>query len=172
VDVVHVVVDSPLGPVVVAGSDDGVTNLRLPAADGSAAVHGVGGRVALGDVAVLDLAAGQIEEYFAGRRRTFDVPLRLVGTAFQRRVWEGLRAIPYGTTTTYGALALELGLDPRTTSRAVGAANGANHVAVMVPCHRVVGANGSLVGFAAGVERKRELLDLERRVSGGAAVLF
>lgn len=171
-DVVHAVVPSPLGPVAVGAVDDGVTHVRLPAADGSAATHRLGREVGLGAHPVLATAAEQLTAYFAGELREFDLPLRLTGSAFQLHVWEGLRAIPYGTTTTYGGLALALGLDPRTTSRAVGAANGANRVAVVVPCHRVIGADGSLTGFAAGVERKRELLDLEARVASGTDVLF
>ena len=108
-------------------------------------------------------AACQLEEYFAGRRQCFDVPLELEGTRFQKRVWEALTAIPYGETTSYGALAGALG-NPRAV-RAVGRANGANPVAIIVPCHRVIAADGTLCGYGGGLERKRFLLDLERRLT-------
>ncbi len=169
---VHAVLDSPVGPVVVAVHDGAVTHLRLPRTDGSAATDDVGERVDPADDAVLAAAVGQLTAYFAGDLRDFDLPLRYAGTAFQRRVWDGLRQIPYGTTTSYGALAEAVGLDPRTTARAVGAANGANRMAIVVPCHRVIGAGGKLVGFAAGIDRKRALLELERRTVGGPDLLF
>jgi methylated-DNA-[protein]-cysteine S-methyltransferase len=101
----------------------------------------------------------QLEQYFAGERTDFDLPLRPHGTEFQQRVWQGLLTIPYGHTTSYGALALELG-NP-TGSRAVGLANGRNPIAVIVPCHRVIGADGSLTGYGGGLDRKRWLLSHE-----------
>ncbi|WP_448630031.1 methylated-DNA--[protein]-cysteine S-methyltransferase [Cellulomonas soli] len=107
-----------------------------------------------------------------GERTTFDLPVHLHGSPFQELVWRGLLRIPFGTTWSYGRLATELGLDPRTSSRAVGAANGRNRLAIVVPCHRVIGADGSLTGFAAGLEAKRTLLDLEAAPHGGQAVLF
>ena len=100
----------------------------------------------------------QLDEYFAGARTTFDLPLELRGTPFELRVWEALRAIPYGHTRTYGELARELG----SVARAVGRANGRNPIAIIVPCHRVIGTNGSLTGYAGGLEAKRALLELER----------
>lgn len=105
-------------------------------------------------------AIAQLEEFFAGERRAFDLPLRPAGTPWQQRVWAALRDIPYGATTTYGALARQLGV-PR-ASRAVGHANGANPLSIVVPCHRVVGASGRLTGYAGGLERKAALLELER----------
>ena len=107
----------------------------------------------------LDEAAGQLGEYFAGERRTFDLPLAPEGTDFQRRVWAQLRAIPYGSTSTYGEVARAIGAT--NGFRAVGLANGRNPIAIIVPCHRVIGADGSLTGYAGGMERKRFLLDLE-----------
>jgi methylated-DNA-[protein]-cysteine S-methyltransferase len=101
----------------------------------------------------------QLAAYFAGELRRFDVPLAPDGTAFQRRVWQALTAIPYGTTTSYGALAQGLGRPG--SARAVGAANGRNPISVVVPCHRVVGATGDLVGYGGGLETKRRLLALE-----------
>ena len=101
----------------------------------------------------------QLDEYFAGKRRAFDVPIRLVGTEFQRRVWEVLMRIPYGVTTTYGAMARDLGQP--SAMRAVGAANGRNPISILVPCHRAIGAGGALTGYAGGLARKRALLELE-----------
>lgn len=108
---------------------------------------------------MLDRAERQLMEYFDGTRTTFDLPLEPSGTEFQLRVWELLRRIPYGVTTSYGVLARKLG-DPQ-KSRAVGAANGANPIPIIVPCHRVVGSNGELTGFGGGLERKRWLLEHE-----------
>jgi methylated-DNA-[protein]-cysteine S-methyltransferase len=113
------------------------------------------------DHPVLVAARTQLEEYFARQRRTFDLPLAPSGTGFQRRVWEALLDIPYGETVSYGDVARALGLLP-SASRAVGLANGANPISIVVPCHRVVGADGSLTGYGGGLERKRLLLDLER----------
>ena len=111
------------------------------------------------DHPVLAEAARQLTEHFEGRRTDFDLPLDPPGTAFQRRVWDELRRIPYGTTTTYGELAARLG-DPKCV-RAVGLANGRNPIAVVVPCHRVIGSDGKLRGYAGGIERKSRLLALE-----------
>jgi methylated-DNA-[protein]-cysteine S-methyltransferase len=123
------------------------------AADGSPAHERAGS-------AVLAEAHRQLAQYFAGRRRVFDLPLRPAGTPFQRRVWEVLATVPWGTTTTYGAIAARLGMPPG-ASRAVGAANGANPIAIVLPCHRVIGSNGRLTGYAGGLERKAGLLALE-----------
>jgi methylated-DNA-[protein]-cysteine S-methyltransferase len=102
----------------------------------------------------------QLAAYFAGRLRVFDVPLAPVGSPFQLRVWDELLKIPYGTTASYGDIAARLGMS-LTASRAVGLANGANPIAIIVPCHRVIGSNGSLVGYGGGLRRKRFLLSLE-----------
>ena len=115
-----------------------------------------------GDIAsriVVETVQSQLREYFAGARSAFDVPLMLNGPPFHVRVWEALRAIRYGTTTAYGQLAAQIG-EPD-AARAVGAANGANPIVIIVPCHRVIGANGRLVGYGGGLRRKRFLLDLE-----------
>ncbi len=106
-------------------------------------------------------ARRQLDEYFAGTRRRFDLPLAPAGTPFQHAVWAELRGIPFGEVTSYGALARTLGTP--NGSRAVGAANGRNPISIVVPCHRVVGADGSLTGFGGGIERKRWLLAHERR---------
>ncbi len=104
--------------------------------------------------------AAQLEEYFSGHRRTFDVPLQMHGTQFERCVWNALREIPYGETMSYGQLASRIGQPAG--ARAVGLANGRNPISVIVPCHRVIGADGSLTGYGGGLERKRILLELER----------
>jgi methylated-DNA-[protein]-cysteine S-methyltransferase len=108
---------------------------------------------------ILRMVESQIGEYFAGSRTEFDVPLRLVGPPFNVRVWEALREIPYGATMAYGQLAKHIG-EPD-AARAVGAANGANPIVIIVPCHRVIGTNGRLVGYGGGLQRKQFLLDLE-----------
>jgi methylated-DNA-[protein]-cysteine S-methyltransferase len=105
----------------------------------------------------------QLEEYFRGERTSFDLPLAFDGTAFQERVWQALREIPFGTTTSYGALARRIGTPTWPGARAVGAANGQNPIPIVVPCHRVIGADGSLTGFGGGLERKRWLLAHEGR---------
>lgn len=113
---------------------------------------------------VLAATRSQLEEYFAGTRTSFDVPLDGGGSSFQRGVWSALCEIPYGETRSYGQIAARLGLVPG-ASRAVGLANGQNPISIIVPCHRVIGADGSLTGYGGGLPRKRLLLDLE---SGGA----
>ena len=104
----------------------------------------------------------QLDEYFAGKRTTFDVPLAMRGTPFQLGVWRALQRIPYGETRTYAGIAQEIGRPSAT--RAVGAANGANPIPIIVPCHRVIGTNGSLTGFGGGIDVKRRLLELEAGV--------
>jgi len=113
------------------------------------------------DHPVLAAARRQLAAYFSGAEAAFDLPLAPPGSAFRQQVWARLREIPYGTTTTYGAIARDLGLGGH-AARAVGLANGANLIAVVVPCHRVVGADGRLTGYAGGLDRKRALLALER----------
>ncbi|TIC80811.1 methylated-DNA--[protein]-cysteine S-methyltransferase [Nocardioides sp. GY 10127] len=113
---------------------------------------------------VLVETARQLAEYFAGARRDFDLPLAPAGTDFQQRVWAELVAVPWGETASYGEIAVRLGMTPA-ASRAVGLANGRNPIPVVVPCHRVIGANGTLTGYAGGLARKQVLLDLERDVT-------
>jgi methylated-DNA-[protein]-cysteine S-methyltransferase len=115
---------------------------------------------------ILRTAATQLEEYFRGLRKTFDLPLDPPGTPFQRAAWEILRTIPFGHTMTYGEQSRRLGSANK--ARAVGAANGRNPLPIIVPCHRVIGADGSLTGFAAGVERKAWLLRHEAAIRGRA----
>lgn len=113
----------------------------------------------------LAFAREQLEQYFAGTRQTFELPLRPLGTPFQRAVWQALADIPYGSTISYGELARRIG-QPQ-AMRAVGAANGRNPLPIVLPCHRVIGANGSLTGFGGGLPTKRFLLTLEDRVAHG-----
>ena len=108
---------------------------------------------------VISEALRQLRAYFAGQLRAFDLPLEMLGTQFQKRVWHALGAIPYGETRSYSQLAVEIGCP--TAMRAVGAANGKNPIPIVVPCHRVIGASGDLVGFGGGLHWKRLLLDLE-----------
>jgi len=150
----YAIVDSPIGDLLLTAEKGRITGLHFsPFAIDPAWVH---------DPGRLAPAATQLSEYFAGERTEFDLPLSPEGTVFQQRVWAMLREIPYGETTTYGTIARELG-DPKTV-RAVGLANGRNPIAVIIPCHRVIGADGSLTGFGGGLDRKRALLDHEAGV--------
>jgi len=142
---------TPVGPLLLVARDGALTALHFGAGPGPGERDDAD--------PVLLAAAAQLREYFAGARTSFDVPLAPEGTAFQRAVWEQLRRIPYGATESYGEIARRLGSP--TASRAVGAANGRNPIAIIVPCHRVIGANGSLTGYAGGLDCKRALLDLE-----------
>jgi methylated-DNA-[protein]-cysteine S-methyltransferase len=153
-------IDSPLGELLVLADEDGLTGLYLPTGKHVAQTP----KGARRDDAALASVRQQLAEYFSGQRERFDLPLNPYGTAFQRKVWLALRDIPYGKTTTYGTIATDLGQP--TASRAVGLANGRNPLAVIVPCHRVIGANGALTGFGGGLPRKRWLLDHERRILG------
>ncbi len=119
---------------------------------------------------LLDQCQQQLREYFEGRRRIFSLPLRQEGTAFQQRVWATLLQIPFGSTLSYRDLAMQLG-DVKAT-RAVGFSNGRNQIAILVPCHRVIGSNGSLTGYAAGTPRKKWLLEHEAREAFGVQILF
>jgi methylated-DNA-[protein]-cysteine S-methyltransferase len=142
---------------VITASDSGLTGVWFP---GKGLVTAASRDDGSGPAsALLARASEQLAEYFARSRTTFDIPLDPPGTPFQQRVWEALRAIPYGTTLSYSDLASRLG-DLRAT-RAVGAANGKNPIPIIVPCHRVIGANGALTGFGGGLDRKRWLLEHE-----------
>jgi methylated-DNA-[protein]-cysteine S-methyltransferase len=143
--------------VVIAGDGERLLGLRF----GTAADHAgwLGGALRHGDDPVLAEAARQLRAYAAGTSHRFDVPLSLAGSDFQRAVWAALREIPYGTTTTYGAVASAIGRPGQ--ARAIGTAVGANPVGIIVPCHRVIGADGSLTGFAGGLGNKTTLLARE-----------
>ena len=148
-------IESPVGPLTLAG--DGRRLMHLWMVDQTHEPSYGGWE--RNDKAFSD-AIDQLDGYFAGERREFDLELDLVGTNFQRRVWEALLTIPYGETRSYGYIAEQIGSPG--ASRAVGLANGRNPIGIIVPCHRVIGANGSLTGYGGGLERKRILLELER----------
>uniref|UniRef100_I2Q7A2 Methylated-DNA--protein-cysteine methyltransferase n=1 Tax=Desulfovibrio sp. U5L TaxID=596152 RepID=I2Q7A2_9BACT len=149
--------ESSLGPMLLAADGDVLTGVwflgqkHFPAAPPQCGEAPAGG--------VLDRAARQLGEYLAGRRQAFDIRLAPAGTAFQRAVWEALLAIPHGETATYGEVARRIGR-PRSV-RAVGAAVGRNPISILIPCHRVVGADGRLTGYAGGLDKKEALLSLE-----------
>jgi methylated-DNA-[protein]-cysteine S-methyltransferase len=159
----HTVVDSPLGPLVVV-ADDGAVAVLGPVDPGTTPDPAVAGTR---DDDVLPDLREQLDAYWAGTLRDFDVALAPGGTAFQQRVWAALRTIPYGETWSYAQLAAAIGAP--TAVRAVGAANGRNPVFVVVPCHRVIGSSGKLVGYAGGLDRKRFLLDHERAAAWAAS---
>jgi methylated-DNA-[protein]-cysteine S-methyltransferase len=142
------VVDSPVGALLLRGDDDALTGLHFW--EGREAPAG------LRDDDRFAAEVAQLEEYFAGERTAFTVPLRLDGPAFERRVWGALLEIPHGSTAAYGEIADRIGAPGK--ARAVGGANARNPVAIIVPCHRVIGADGGLVGYGGGLERKRALL--------------
>ena len=147
--------DSPIGELLLVGDGSSLHGLHMQEGRTAIEVSSSWKRTAEPFAAV----RRQLDDYFAGRRTTFDVPLTMTGSAFQRRVWSELRKIPYGESISYGELARRIGIP--SASRAVGTANGLNPIAVIVPCHRVIGADGSLTGYGGGLERKRFLLDLE-----------
>jgi methylated-DNA-[protein]-cysteine S-methyltransferase len=151
----HTTVGSPIGPLTLVASGGVLCALYLPEQryGPDPAAFGVPTSEGFEEV------GRQLAEYFEGRRTGFTVPIAPVGTEFQRRVWRALTAIPYGRTTTYAALAVELG-GPQLV-RAVGSANARNPISIIVPCHRVLGSDGSLTGYGGGLERKQFLLDLE-----------
>ena len=148
--------DSPIGPLLLAASDAGMHAIEFP--DARHPVKRGNDWVETGHP-LLELARRQLEEYFAGERRSFDLPLAPQGTPFQRQVWETLASIDYGQTLSYAQLAARIGKP--SASRAVGAANGRNPLPIVLPCHRVIGANGSLTGFGGGLPTKQFLLRLE-----------
>lgn len=158
-------VDSPVGLLTLAGRDGRLMHLRMvdqtyePCHDGWES-----------DDAAFPEAVEQLESYFAGELFDFDLELDMVGTRFQRSVWEALLTIPYGETRSYGEIAAQIGTP--TASRAVGLANGHNPIGIIVPCHRVIGANGNLTGYGGGLDRKRTLLALEKARNPVTPTLF
>jgi methylated-DNA-[protein]-cysteine S-methyltransferase len=158
-------IDSPIGCLTLAGRGSVLTNLRMvdqtyepDRADWSP------------DPRAFDDAVEQLVAYFAGELTDFDIELELRGTEFQRRVWKALLTIPYGETRSYGEIAEQIGAPG--SARAVGWANGRNPIAIVVPCHRVIGANGSLTGYGGGLDRKRTLLGLEKKRAPANLTLF
>ncbi|MGW0533319.1 methylated-DNA--[protein]-cysteine S-methyltransferase [Streptomyces sp. NPDC003032] len=162
----HTLIDSPYGPLTLVATDGVLSGLYMTEQRHRPAEETFGHR----DPAPFGEAISQLEAYFAGELKDFDLPLRLDGTPFQRTVWDELQRIPYGETRTYGELAEILGKPG--ASRAVGLANGKNPIGVIVPCHRVVGANGSLTGYGGGLARKQRLLAFEGGTAGSEDALF
>ncbi|EFL18545.1 methylated-DNA--[protein]-cysteine S-methyltransferase [Streptomyces sp. C] len=156
---VHTVVDSPYGPLTLVATDGVLSGLYMTGQRHRPAEESFGERVADSEEPFPEVRR-QLAAYFGGELTEFTVPVRLEGTAFQRSVWEQLVRIPYGRTWSYGQLAAELGKP--NASRAVGLANGKNPVGIIVPCHRVIGASGSMTGYGGGIERKVRLLEFER----------
>ncbi len=156
VSVHYRVIDSPVGLLTLAGNGQSLLHLRMT--DQAHEPARLGWQAA--GPGAFNRAVDQLEAYFSGQLTEFDLDLRPAGSAFQQRVWSALRTIPYGETRSYGQIATQIGSPG--AARAVGLANGRNPIAIIVPCHRVVGANGSLTGYAAGLDRKRALLEIER----------
>jgi methylated-DNA-[protein]-cysteine S-methyltransferase len=154
---VYVTVPSPVGKLTLTASADGLAGIAF---ETSRRVRHLESAREDAKNPLLLRTAEQLREYFAGERRAFDLPLAIEGTDFQKRVWEQLVQIPFGQTRSYGEIASRLG-DAK-LSRAVGLANGSNPIAIVVPCHRVIGASGALTGFGGGLRNKAVLLDLER----------
>jgi methylated-DNA-[protein]-cysteine S-methyltransferase len=150
-------VDTPIGTLTVVAAETGIRRILW---DGEAPPEGA----VEGGSDILDAAVTQIQEYFAGARTTFDLPLDLGGTPFQQKVWLELGSIPFGTTISYGEQAQRVGRPQ--AARAVGAANGRNPVPIVLPCHRVIGSGGALTGFGGGLDTKRTLLRHEAEVLG------
>jgi methylated-DNA-[protein]-cysteine S-methyltransferase len=153
----YAIVDSPIGRLWLQADGLSLTGLYMDVP--GRPVQGMKDRQADAKAGPLPEAVRQLREYFAGNRREFDLPLRMDGTEFQRRVWRALTEIPYGETWSYGELAKRIG-NPN-ASRAVGLANGRNPISIVVPCHRVIGADGSLTGYGGGLQRKQWLLTHE-----------
>jgi len=166
----HVVVDTVLGEVTIVAEGPAVTGLYFAEHVRRPAAEALGARVSAARDELLAEAAAQLVDYLAGRRREFELPVNAVGDDFQHSVWKLVADIPYGQTTTYGRIAEQLG--DRSLAQRVGQAVGANPLCVIVPCHRVLGAGGSLTGYAGGLPRKRALLELEKPVPAVAGRLF
>ena len=167
VTTIYEVIDSAVGPLLLTADASGLTRVWFDKGAGSLEPHGDWQRADAGDgreaVRTIAAARAQLDEYFAGRRTRFDLPLAPSGTSFQRRVWSALAEIPFGHTMSYLELARIVG-DERAV-RAVGGANGRNPLPIVLPCHRVIGSDGSLTGFGGGIERKRWLLEHEGAIA-------
>lgn len=167
----HVLIDSPVGQLQLATSNLGISGIYMHLPTHRPCPDDLGIELAgPAEHPILAQCAGELEQYFAGQRTAFGVPLKAHGTEFQQRVWDKLLSIPFGQSRSYGELATQLG-DAKLT-RAVGTANGRNPISIIVPCHRVIGADGSLTGYAGGLERKLFLLRLEGILPPAEETLF
>lgn len=155
----HAIVDTALGELTLVASDGAIVGVYFPHHWYPPSKDSIGPRVTARDDALLREAHAQLVDYLVGERTSFDLPTRTNGDEFQESVWAMLREVPFGTTTTYGDLAAELG--DLTLARAVGQAVGRNPLSIIIPCHRVVGKDGRLTGYAGGLTRKQRLLELE-----------
>ena len=164
--ILHRRIESPAGPLIIAADDTGLRHIEFYQNRHPADRHDWQG----GDNEVLQAAEAQLHEYFAGTRKHFELPLAPQGTAFQLGVWQELARIPYGATISYATLAQRVGKP--TASRAVGAANGRNPLPIVLPCHRVIGADGALTGFGGGLPVKELLLKLEGAMQAEQGGLF
>lgn len=163
----HTVIDSPVGPLTIVVEDGLILGVYMEVQRHRPDVDELGEPDPRGrEVEPFTAAANQLDAYFAGELTRFDLPLAPHGTQFQRRVWAALQEIPYGRTESYGELAQRIGSPGG--ARAVGLANGKNPIGIVIPCHRVVGSDGSLTGYGGGLGRKKQLLDLELAVSGAS----
>lgn len=166
----HAVIGSPMGGLTAVADDGALCALYMESHKRMPGVETFGKLVEVDSHPLFSAVAQQLNEYFAGTRYSFDLPLAAVGNAFQHKVWEQLVLIPYGELRSYGDIARALG--DKSLAQAVGSANGRNPISIIVPCHRVVGADGSLVGYAGGLERKQFLLELEDPARGHTEALF
>lgn len=163
----HTLIESPVGPLTIVAENGQICCLYMDLQRHRPHGDELGKPDPRGPEAEpFRAAAEQLGAYFAGELTTFDLPLAPLGSAFQQRVWAALQEIPFGETESYGDLAERIGSPG--AARAVGLANGKNPIGIVIPCHRVVGSNGSLTGYGGGLDRKRQLLDLELAVSGAA----
>jgi len=161
----HMVHPTRLGDLTIVRDGNALTGLYFPHHWYRPAAASLGLETDRG----FDAVRRQLDEYLAGTRTAFELPLKARGSGLQRRVWELIAAVPYAQTATYGELARRMG---GTTAREVGAAVGRNPLSILIPCHRIVGSNGKLTGYAGGLRRKRLLLDLEQQTAGAAAGLW
>jgi methylated-DNA-[protein]-cysteine S-methyltransferase len=157
----YAVINTPIGPLTLQASEKGLASIHFGSAVPPHAVL---------DERALREAMGQLQEYFNGTRTRFDLPLDIGGTSFQLAVWNELKKIPFGETRTYGEIARSIGKPG--AARAVGMANHENPVAIVIPCHRVVGSDGSLTGYAGGLDLKKKLLEIELQPETQGQLLF
>ena len=166
----HTVIDTRIGALTLVADDSALTGIYFPGHWTKPDDTAWGDRVGAAADPVFERTQAQLEQYFDGERTTFELPIAPVGSEFQQRVWAVLERIPFGQTVTYGQIAAEIG--GRTVAQMVGQAVGRNPVSIVIPCHRVVGADGSLTGYAGGLERKLFLLELEEPPEIAASKLF